>query len=1849
MGNRERTNEIQRSGRHVVRRLWDDEASARISKQVLLDVPDPAAALTRLRHEFEVLSHLNVPGVVRALGWQETAKGPVLWLEDAGPWDLKQRLGGKPLAVPEFLRLAIQLTEGLAGLHGRGFIHGDLSPGNVVVDVVDGERLTLIDLETAAAVAPAAPVESVPADPDTELLYVSPEQTGRMNRPVDRRADLYSLGAIFYEMLTGTPPFPIGDPVELVHAHLARSPRPLPGAAAPGLISDLVLRLLAKTPERRYQSAAGLLWDLREAASRLDASGSLAPFELGQADLGPDPRGLYGREREMEQLRAAWERTRASGREVVIVSGEAGSGKTELLRGLQGVVIAAGGRFASGKADLRRSSAPYGPIVDALRAVVIELLQGPPAEANAVRARVAQDLPAGVGALIALVPELESLVGPSPAPPASSPREAEGRFLTTFTGIVGALAVEDHPLVLCLDDVQWADSASTTLIRRLAAADLPYFLLLLARRDEGPGPVAALVDPEGLREAGTRLSLLALAPLSLTALIAMCQDLLGSEESRVRPLAELLAGKSGGNPLFFRRLLRRLQQDELVLRDAASNAWTWDLDRIATVGVTDNVGELMAEGLRRLGPEARALLATGACLGGTFELGLVAEAQAMTREASVAAAREAADAGQVLALDRSPRGPRPEDRFQFAHDRIQQAAEGLLSAERRTALHLRLGRLLLARQAAQPEGQLLAIVDQLNLGADLITDRAERLRLAALGLQAESGARAASAFGPALEYCKRALQLLPADAWESEYSLAFALHRDAIECAFWTGEGPLGERLFEVALAHARDRLDRARLYCLRVNAAFAATDFAAGIRRGREGLALLGVELPADDDMAAAEAELAEAERRLEARPFPDLLNGPLIRAPELLACMDILAPLQTAAYYLWPSLWVFTVARMVNLTLEHGLAPPAAQAFVSMGAVQLIKKDRPARAYEVGRLGLEIARRTGDRVAEVRANVVFAAMLKMWGEPFDETISAVQRVHGPAIETGELMYAFANMVTAATTLFHRGAELARVEAQIDATMRLAIPGLSNVEQDRMIGLREVVHRLEGIPGSGHQTPDGSAELVVASLLGELPWARALADAPGQGGPVTREVHVVDRCFHAALTYAALHEHAPADERPGLLAAVAAAQARFEGWAAGCPDNFGHKAVLLAAERARLESRPLDAADLYERAAALAAANRFLQDEGLANELAARFHRAEERPHFAQLYAGRALAAYARWGARAKVAQLQDQFPAIATEPATGQGGGATIDLLALLRAAEALSREVVLERLCSKLIEVCLAIAGAERAVLVLIDDDGAHVRAVGTVQGTTESLRQPLAATAKAPVAIITRALHTGEPLVLADALHHPELGADPFVAAHGVRSALALPILHQGKLVGALYLENNLATRVFVPERVRLLQLLSAQIATSLQNSQLFERLTGEVEERKRAEAAVRFLSEAGVALSESLDYQATLAKAARLAVPALADGCLVYVLEEDKVRVTAAAHREPGRQDRLAALMRDPPEVSPLLAQRLLAQTTAAIVTLTPGGQERHSLEEVLLEPPRPGVGMTVPLVVHDRRVAVMSMVLAPDRPAGARELALAEELARRAAVAIENARLYGQAQETIRIRDEFLAIASHELRTPLASLRLMIDGFAQDVLSGSPQATKGAAIISRQTRRLESLVGDLLDVTGILSGRFPVQREAVDLALLIRQVAERLAPQLEAGRYSLTVETPPTLAGRWNWARLDQVLTHLLANAIKFGAGRPLSINASVESGVARVEVVDHGIGIPRERLPHIFGRFERAASYHYGGLGLGLYIAHEIVSAMGGRLSVASTVGAGSTFTVELPTSVSPDLGGEVADRLHS
>ncbi|WP_164012436.1 AAA family ATPase [Pyxidicoccus trucidator] len=1875
--------EIHRGRRYVVLRGFKQDGEPLVVKRVRAG-PLASGSGVMLRHEYSLLRALNkeVPGVARAVALQEDeASIPSLLLEDAGPQNLQEWLGRRPVAMDAFLELALQLAGIIASLHQQHVIHRDLNPTNMVVGA-GSRHVTVIDFDLATRVAGLTPGHELPGELQWALPYVAPEQTGRMNRPIDHRADLYSLGATFYELLTGLPPFVSMDPAELVHAHLAKPPVPpaFANPAVPKLLSDLVLKLLAKMPEERYQSAEALLADLLEARRR-QASGPLGTFELGRVDLARQltfPDRLYGREYELAQLRETLERVRQGSSEGVLLVGEPGIGKSALIRELR---RRAGPRdlVLEGKFNQLQGNVPYAAFVEAFQGLLHQLEEKPP-EARDVWRRKLLDALGPNGRVIAdLLPGLEALLGPQPEPLKLEPVEAAARLHLVFQSFVQALASAEHVLVLFLEDLQWADAGSLQLLHHLAMdPDSRHVLVVGAYRPrevDAEHPLSRLLQSLRAEEA-MPFRTLELAPLDLPAFTALCADTFRCAPEHVRPLADILLRKTAGNPLFLTRLMRLLHHSGLLAFDLDLGTWRWDLARMEQVEMTENVVELMMATIRRLPQRAQWALKVASCLGDRVELSLLA---------ALLGASEGDAASTLWSILREgllvPRKDGTREHaatYVFAHDRVRQAAYALLSEDERRRLHHEAGRWLLREAPGDTlDERLFAVVDHLHLGLERPGGTVEGQEVSELNFRAGLKAKGTSAFGAALVYLLRGIDLLPRAQWDSRREQVFRLHAEAAECAYYSVNLGLAGDLVRTALEYAPGRLEQVDLYCLLVLAHAINARFAEGLQWGRAGLKLFGLELPERDFAPALAAELTEVAVNMRGRTVEDLLDAPPIESPELRACVRLLAEVDNVAYFIHPELFALVNSRALNLMLKHGNTPWAPAVYGAHGMMLAAGLGDPHAGHAFASMAVELGRRLGAPRQECQA-LITLLHLNHWKQPLRTNLPLVRRAFAMGLAGGDLHFAGYALINGPSAELAMGTELPRVLGTIDTCLAFFRKCGELPMRDTVILFRQAIRALQGHTRLPARFDDDDFDeqtflrekhlaqvnralhamlrLQVAYLLGDFDEALRMSERAVRYAVHLQGSHRMPEYNCMTSLALAARGHATPEARAETLARIADNQRQLGAWAELSPENFRHKHQLVAAEVARMEGRSLEAMALYDGAIDGAHREGFLQDEALANELAGRFYHSLGRARFAALHLRAALEAYARWGAWAKVSLLEEEFPALKpmgnrawSEPAPTRGGapGSTLDLLSLLKASETLLGEVVRGKLLEKLMAVCLEAAGATCGALVLDEAGTLVVRAQGAISEPVNLEPVLLASASAVPVTVVEHAWRTGETLVLGDAAHLGRFVTDPRIVERVVKSALAVPIQRQAKTVGVLYLENALATRAFTPERVGVLRALSSQMAISLENSHLFEQLKVEVQERRRAEAAVRFLADSGLALAESLDLEQTLTKATRMVVPFLADWCMFIVLEEgERIRTMALAHVDPVKEARLRTLMatyppdwNSPPAIiralrtgRPVLREEL---TPAMLAEAGNGPEYVETLRSIGAK-----TAMHVPLIARGKTLGVITLASgASGRRYAEADLDLALELARRAAICIDNARLYRASQDAVRLRDEFLSVASHELNTPLTSLRLMVQSLQRHVPSGLPEpALRALRTIDGQSLKLATLIEELLDVSRLHAGRLDLNLERVDLREVILRVAERLREPLAKAGCTMELRVEDPITGRWDTTRLAQVLLNLLSNAIKFGAGKPITVAAGVERGTAWLCIRDLGIGIAPDRLPHIFEPFERAVSIRaYGGLGLGLHLVRAILTALGGRIQVESAVGVGTTFTVELPCAGPP------------
>ncbi|HSE68757.1 MAG TPA: AAA family ATPase, partial [Gemmatimonadales bacterium] len=886
-------------------------------------------------------------------------------------------------------------------------------------------RATLADFGIASRAPSEAHHPGLPHLIEGTLAYMSPEQTGRMNRDLDYRTDLYSLGVTLYEMLTGRLPFESTDPLEVIHGHVAKTataPQQLdPGI--PRVLSDLVVRLMAKSAEDRYQSGDGVAADLARCATALAEAGRVSDFPLGQDDVRDHfviPQRLYGRREEVDRLLAAFERVAQGRAELVLVSGYSGIGKTSLIREIYRSLPHQRGHFIQGKFDQLARDVPYAALAQAFQTLVRQLLSETEDGVQTWRKAILAAVGTNGQVVIDVLPELARLIGEQPEMPPLESTESQVRFNLVFQQFVGAFARAEHPLVLFLDDLQWADAATLSLLPLfLANPDLKGLLIIGAYRDNEVSPSHPLAGVvRDLVARGAPVTELVLPPLNPGHVTELLSDTLGGGGTIAQELGALVFEKTGGNPFFMTQFLKSLYHDGQIALDRASRSWRVDFAAIRGLRTTENVVDLMTDRIQRLGPETQRVLRLAACVGNRFDLAtLVTVCERGVREC-MADLWPALEGGLVTADEQSYgfapdlTDGRPPDqrRFRFLHDRVQQAAYALIPEADKRQAHLTVGRLLLARGDERQADWLFDVVNQLNYGAELITEPAERLRLAELNLAAGRKAAASAAFPSAAGYFGAGTALLPEDAWSGHHDLAFALHLLRAESEYLSGRFTEAEARFAALLARCRSPKERTDVYFLMVSQLETQSRYSDAIRIGREGLRTLDVDLPEDQttQQAALTEDIEAIDGLLGQRPIASVVDAPVATDPRIREALRLLRALWAPAFISTSgSLPALAASRMVRLSLEHGNTEDSAFGYLHHAITVGSLLGQYERGHEFGLLALAINERLKDQRLRAVIHHRFAALVNPWRRPFSSCFTHAREAVRAGLESGNLQVA--------------------------------------------------------------------------------------------------------------------------------------------------------------------------------------------------------------------------------------------------------------------------------------------------------------------------------------------------------------------------------------------------------------------------------------------------------------------------------------------------------------------------------------------------------------------------------------------------------------------------------------------------------------------------------------------------------------------------------------------------------------------------------------------------------------------------------------------------------------------------
>ncbi|OUC12010.1 MAG: hypothetical protein B0A82_24730 [Alkalinema sp. CACIAM 70d] len=1885
--------------------------------------------LVQFRNQYSIAQELNAPGIIHTYSLEAYRNAYGLVMEDFGGISLSQWLQENQPTLMALLQVAIGLCETLQVLYQNRIIHKDIKPANILIHP-DTQQVKLIDFSISSQLPRETQEILNPNILEGTLAYLSPEQTGRMNRGIDYRSDFYSFGITLYEMLTGQLPFPTDDPLELIHCHLANHPTPAHtvNPAIPEALSNVISKLMAKNAEDRYQSALGIKHDLATCLHQLKETGTIAVFLLGTQDVSDRftiPEKLYGREAEVQTLLDAFARVASPSEnrvaqgnsELMLVAGFSGIGKTAVINEVHKPIVKQRGYFIKGKFDQFNRNIPFSAFVQAFRDLVAQLLSESDTQLHTWKSQILDALGDNAQVIVDLIPELDRILGPQPPAPELSGTAAQNRFNLLFQRFIHVFTTADHPLVMFIDDLQWADSASLNLMQVLMAeAKTGYLLILGAYRDnEVFAAHPLMLTLESIAKTGASIETITLQPLSDQSLNRLVAETLHTTESVAQPLTELVMQKTQGNPFFATQFLKVLHQDQLITFDLDAGHWQCEIGRVRDAALTDDVVELMARQLQRLPEATQSILKLAACIGAQFDLDTLTIVSERSQTDVATMLWPALQEGLIVpqseiykfflgALDTHQDRTSEPLRYRFLHDRVQQAAYSLIPLPQKQITHLKIGRLLLSNTPDElQESRIFNIVNQFNIGLDLIDDSSERLQLVQLNLIAGQKAKVATAYGAAVNYFSTGLKLLGTQSWQEQYDRTLKLHEFLAESEYLNTNFEASEALIQTAIANTQKPLEKVRFYEIQIQSYTAQNRLLEAITAGRQALALVGIDFPQDCDFPTTLAHHEKLKTRLGDRAIETLVNLPTLSNPEQDAAMRILVGLFASIYLAQPSLLPLKIFTMVEICIESGNSPQAAIAY-SLYALFLCATGEIERGYQFGQLATTVLEKFQAKDLASKVNLLFGLFVKHWKTSIQSTLPVFLTGLTIGLEQGDLEYVGYCANCYAQFLFWTGENLATVEAEgskychlIQSIKQEASLIWANTWQQTVVNLQGDAKHPTRLIGSWFDESEtlptliesrnvnGICYVYLAKLLlnylfedyqAAQDYARKFEEyEQGAAGLVI----VPLKNFYQSLSLLSPSVNIDQEAITIDLDKVLENQKFMKAWSETAPMNYLHKFQLVEAERYRVLGKPYEASDFYDRAIAGAKANGYIQEAAMANELAAKFYLAWGKDKVAAGYMQEAYYGYAHWGAAAKVADLVDRYPqllapilrasvssgdvlntlmtitasnSVDTSRHPSSGGTSVnhaFDFAAILKSSQTLSSTIQLDELLRQLTQIILQNSGGDRCVLILPDRNSQwQVVAITTLDGT-ELCTEPLEGNCNVPVKLIQYVKNTSETVVVED-LQTDLPVIDEYLQQQQPKSLLCLPILHQGHLIGILCLKNRTTSGVFTDDRILILNFLCTQAAISLENARLYQQVQKALQDIQYQAAQFRSIFEA------------------------VGDGLSVIDLDTGMVLTSNPAYHQIHGYSQEEIVKISPWQILPpqhhlkfasfLQTVRDGKQFTCEAVCKQPNGTAFHV--EI----------KSVPFWYNNKLCALSVIRDVTDRKQ--MELAIQEKnrSLEQALTDLQQAQMQMIQSEKMSALGNLVAGVAHEINNPVGFLAGNINhalNYIQDIFN----------LLDLYAEKFPTPDGDIAEtieeidldyvredlpklIQSMETGIDRIRNISTSLRTFSRADSDRLLPfnlhdgldstililkhRLKANEYRPAIEIIKDYGDIPNIkcfaGQLNQVFMNILANAIdaldEFNQGRSfdeikadpnrIQIHTSLEGNQVNIAITDNGPGMAEEIKIHIFDHLFTTKEVGRG-TGLGLAIARQIVEEKhGGHLTVQSTLGQGTTFTINIP-----------------
>ncbi|MEH2105471.1 trifunctional serine/threonine-protein kinase/ATP-binding protein/sensor histidine kinase [Nostoc sp.] len=1488
--------QIYESSNSLIYRGYREADNQPVILKTLRDIYPSPERIACYQREYDIIHNLHFTGVVQVYALEIHQQRPVLVLEDFGGSSLAQLQLAGEIELEQFLRLGISIVESLRQIHAANIIHKDINPSNIVFNP-NTRQIKIIDFGISTVLSRETQSFKNPNVLEGTITYISPEQTGRMNRAIDYRSDFYSLGVTFYKLLTGEVPFLGDDPLALIHCHIAKQPDQFKiqnskfknGQPIVQVICEIVMKLMAKNAEDRYQSTSGIQADLEQCLHQLQSNGKIDVFALANQDVSDRfiiPQKLYGREPELATLLAAFDRINGTN-ELMLVAGYSGVGKSALVNEVHKPITAKRGNFITGKYDQYQRNIPYYAISQAFNDLCNQLLT----ESESVLKQWQEKILVAVGnngqVLIDVIPNLKLVIGEQPPVAQVGGQEAQNRFNLVFQNFIKAICQAEHPLVLFVDDLQWADSASLKLLKIiLSDRNIQNLLIIGAYRDnevDATHPLAMSLD-EIKNDGGivSEINLKNLTPKDVNTLIA---ETLSVSTILTQPLTNLVCEKTQGNAFFTAEFLKSLYTEKLLSFDYTEKKWHWDLEQIETKDITDNVVELMTTKIVNLAANTQKILQLAACIGNNFDLSTLVVISQQSAKQVLDDLLPALKEGLIVVSNnqyylRLLRDDKKaaDINCKFQHDRVQQAAYFLISEGQKQATHLTIGRLMLSNTSTtEQEEKIFEIVNQLNIGAELINTQSERNQLANFNLLAGRKAKASAAYEAALRYFSLGIQLLAADSWQRNYDFTLILFESAAEAAFVCGDFTQMNSWVEEVLQNAQALLDKMKVYDIKIQAFSIQKQLQAATTTGLEVLQALGINFPSTRSHLELGKALQKTADRLAGREVEHLINLPQMQEAHQLAAMQILAILMTSSFREADEILPFFILKMVDLSLEYGNTELSTVGYAMYGLILCGALGEIPLGYQFGQLALTLLERYDAQHLKCYISLVFNVGICHWQEPVQKTIKPLREAYQIGRNQGDIQ--FSGFCAGNVNLYSWacGQNLVEIEQQIAGYHHFFRQVQNQTTLDdlaiywqftlNLLGATEnpcrlngTVYREEQMLSRHQQTNDRTAlahlycsKLFLCYLFQDFPQAAANAQELEKCLNAVLGLLIVPLFnFYDSLTALALYSDALPSVQESLLEKVTTNQAIMQNWANYAPTNFLHKVYLVEAERHRVLGQKAEAIEMYDRAIAKATEHKYLNEQALSYELAARFYLQWGKEKIAQDYLFNAHYAYTRWGAKAKVEDLEKRYPQFFTQAqrnsqfttskisSTSTTLSTSLDFNSILKASHVLGREIKLDTLLTKLMTIVIENAGAEKGYLLLNQQTEWQIRVSGKIDSDPVKVTEAISIkTFSQPIlsnAIIDYVARTKDSVVLNDAVNEGNFTRDAYIHQQQPKSILCFPLLNQGNLIGIVYLENNLITGAFTPERMEVLNLLSSQAAISIENATLYNTLEQKVAER-----------------------------------------------------------------------------------------------------------------------------------------------------------------------------------------------------------------------------------------------------------------------------------------------------------------------------------------------------------------------------------------------------------------------------